>query len=401
MESQHTTAFLRKRKFLLVLPVLVMPFITLAFWAMGGGSAGPATLESPNALNKELPAVNIPARDFDKMSLYNQLNNNADQLPETGLIDNLKDIDHMNATTFANSYSYDAPDPNEAKVKAKLEALERMMNEPVVATAYPSNNDMQENPAAKELSNLEAMVSGMQGITSQEDPEIKQLNAMLETIMEIQNPELAKQKIKQLSIQQQSRVFAIGKPQKELQAGSMPSKELERSGFFTVDDGQNVPDTILNSTIPVVVHETQSLVTGATIKMRLMEAIYVNGQLIPEDTFISGICSVEGERLKIEITGLRNGNAIYPVSLIAYDLDAIEGIRIPGAITRDAAKNAAGTAVQNLQLMSLDPSIAAQTAGAGVEAVKGLFDRKTKLIRVIVKAGYPLLLVDLKGQQGR
>lgn len=400
MGTQHTTAFLKKRKFLLVLPLLVTPFITLAFWAMGGGSVAPKSMDSTNALNKELPGVNIPEEALDKMSLYNQVQNERDPLDKNGVKDSLGayPYDQVNSFGYANPYTFGSQDPNEVKVKAKLEELERMINEPI-ATKYSSNDSMQESLAAKELSNLEALVNGMQGDDAQ-DPEIQQLNTMLETIMEIQNPELAKQKLKQLSMQQQSRVFAIGRIEKELQAASM-SKEVQdkTAAFFTIDDKQNTPDTIFQSTIPAVVHQTQTLVNGAAIKMRLVEPIYVNGQFIAENTFISGICSIQGERLKIEITGLRNGDAIYPVSLVVYDLDAIEGIRIPGTITRDAAKEGVGSAVQSLQLMSLDPSMAAQTAGVGVEAVKGLFTRKAKLIRVTVKAGYPLLLVDLKGNQ--
>lgn len=402
MGTQHTTSFLKKRKFLLVLPLLVVPFITLGFWAMGGGSGPANPVEISSALNKELPGVNIPEGSLDKMSLYNQAKKADDQVGEKLNKDSLGgyliESTPYSPTGYPNSNSFGVQDPNEARVNAKLQELERMINEPAV-NKYSANPYMQEAPASKELAKLEAMVNGMEGRTAQ-DPEIQQLNNMLETIMDIQNPEMAKQKLKQLSMRQKTRVFAIGKREKDVQAGLMsPGTISEKTGFFTADK-KNTQDSILQANIPAVVHETQTLVNGAAIKLRLVEPIYINGQYIPENTFISGICNIEGERLKIEISGLRYGNVIYPISLIAYDLDAIEGIRVPGAITRDAAKAGAGDAVQSLQLMSLDPSIAAQAAGVGVEAVKGVFNRKAKLIRVTVKAGYSVLLVDLKALQG-
>ena len=40
---QRSQAFLRKRKMMMVLPLLVLPFLTMAFWALGGGNA--ATIE--------------------------------------------------------------------------------------------------------------------------------------------------------------------------------------------------------------------------------------------------------------------------------------------------------------------------------------------------------------------
>ena len=133
--------------------------------------------------------------------------------------------------------------------------------------------------------------------------------------------------------------------------------------------------------------------------MRLSEDIFISGTLIPAGNFVYGVCSINGERLKIDINSVRYGKRLYPVALGVYDLDALEGIRIPGAITRDAVKDGSDRALQSVQLMSLDPSIGAQAASAGVEMTKGLLSKKAKLIRVTVKAGYPILLVDEKSKQ--
>ena len=63
---------LRKRKFYLVLPLLALPFVTLAFWALGGGKtseeAKPAT-----GLNLQLPDAKLKDdKNLDKLSFYNQ-----------------------------------------------------------------------------------------------------------------------------------------------------------------------------------------------------------------------------------------------------------------------------------------------------------------------------------------
>jgi hypothetical protein len=53
----QSQALLRKRKMMMVLPLLVIPFLTLAFYAMGGGKSGEETSISENAkgLNTRLP----------------------------------------------------------------------------------------------------------------------------------------------------------------------------------------------------------------------------------------------------------------------------------------------------------------------------------------------------------
>jgi conjugative transposon TraM protein len=126
----------------------------------------------------------------------------------------------------------------------------------------------------------------------------------------------------------------------------------------------------------------------------LLNDVMITGRQVPKDQFIYGTCAINGERLTIQVNSIRTGNTLLPVSLSVYDLDGLEGIYIPGAITRDAAKQASDDALQNIQLMTLDPSIGAQAAAAGVEAAKGLFSKKAKLVKVTVKAGYQVFLVD-------
>jgi len=145
-----------------------------------------------------------------------------------------------------------------------------------------------------------------------------------------------------------------------------------------------------------VVHETQTIVAGATVKLRLTNDVYINGTLIPKDNFVFGIASLNGERLTVKISSIRYHNSIFPVDLAVYDMDGENGIYIPGAITRDVAKESADQSVQNLDFTTYDPSIGAQAASAGVTAAKSLFSRKVRLVKVTVKAGYQVLLRDEK-----
>lgn len=40
------------------------------------------------------------------------------------------------------------------------------------------------------------------------------------------------------------------------------------------------------------------------------------------------------------IETLKSGNSVFPAALEVYDVDGLEGLRVPGAITRDTAKQA-------------------------------------------------------------
>ncbi|KAK6030550.1 putative conjugative transposon TraM protein [Ostertagia ostertagi] len=285
------------------------------------------------------------------------------------------------------------------------------MNSASQAGYSPLQSRQQPTALKQDLDRLEKMMQSMSA-SAAEDPEMRQLDGMLEKIIDIQQPDRAKLKLHERSRANKGRVYAVDKPDatnpisilERNDLRSIPEKKFSshqsntavENRFYDLTNDQ--PDDFAETAIPAVVHQTQTLVSGGTIKMRLTEDIYINGTLIPSGHFLFGSVTIAGERLKVEINSIRHNNQVFPVSLMVHDLDALEGIRIPGAITRDAAKDGSDRALQNIQFMSLDPSLATQAAGTGVEIAKGLFSKKAKLIRATVKQGHPILLVDTKKQ---
>lgn len=82
------------------------------------------------------------------------------------------------------------------------------------------------------------------------------------------------------------------------------------------------------------------------------------------------------------------------MALSVFDMDGMEGMYMPGAISRDVAKQSTDQTIQGIGLTSLDPSLAVQAASAGIDATKNLLSKKVKLVRVTIKAGYRVLLRD-------
>ena len=119
---------------------------------------------------------------------------------------------------------------------------------------------------------------------------------------------------------------------------------------------------------------------------------------MPKESFVYGTVSLNGERLRVTITSIRCQDVLLPVQLEVYDLDGLPGIYIPGAMTRDVAKSSVDNAAQMLEVTSLDPSLKAQAASAGLSAVKSLLSKKAKLVKVTIKACYKVLLKDKQEQ---
>jgi conjugative transposon TraM protein len=307
-------------------------------------------------------------------------------------------------------------------VNQKLEQLYKELNkaqEPIIQpkekeVANRNTSDPQFSSDVKQLENMMEMMNK----GDKADPEMERINGMMEKILDIQHPDRVRERIKEQSAQKKGQVFSVDALQREdnismlnatkeigsvrMDSAALLSKvfsvQAAQNSFYGLND-ENTEDQQAGNAIEAVVHDTQELVAGSTVKMRLLSDVYINGKLIGKDQFIYGTAAINGERMTVAINSVREDNSLFPVSLSVYDLDGLEGIYIPGAITRDVAKQSSDQAMQSMQFMSMDQSISAQAASAGLQAAKGLFSKKTKLIRVTVKAGYKILLKDQKDNQ--
>jgi conjugative transposon TraM protein len=404
MNETKSPQFLRKRKMMLMLPVLVLPFLTMAFWALGGGKGEEKEKElNAGGLNLELPDAKIKEnKNGDKLSFYNDAD--MDSLKRKEMLRNdpyYKDSTLMDVTsglstlTFAQNGLNNSPyssnaETNEQKIYQKINQINHQLVEP------PSEPEKAGTPLpdaeafSKQVDEMQGMMQVMNG-KEEADPEMQDLNGTLEKILDIQHPERMKNKLLEKSIEQKQVAFIV-------------SKEPGADNISLLDTFKNTPAmstkfygteenvTESGNSIEAVVHANQIIVSGAVIKLRLSNSIYISGVLIPKGNFIYGIAELNDERLTVEINSIRYGASLFPVKLEVYDLDGLPGIYIPGAISREVAKQSGDNSLQLMELSSADASVKAQAATAGIGAVKSLLSKKVKLIKVMVKAGYKILL---------
>jgi conjugative transposon TraM protein len=411
----NTQQFKQRRRFVMVLPLLVTPFLTLIFWALGGGQ-GTATygMKTENAgLNLELPNAQFQKDDnaWDKLSLYQQAQRDSIKYNEAKRNDpyfklpplkesqdTTKKPGGVNTSLGKKDHSIDE---NEERVNKKLAELYKNLNANPAAQKPRYENELtskQENVLSNDVEKLEAMMEMMQS-NGAEDEEMKEIQSVLDKILDIQHPQRVKERLKTNGGADTISTYRVS-PAREQSVGIFGNTTNPDTSYYLRTQnrffGVNELSTIEKAptAIEAEVYDAQTLVTGSVIKLKLTKDIYVNGVLVPKNHFIHGTCALSGERLKVDITSIRSGSAIYPVALSVFDLDGLEGIHVPGAIARDVAKQSSNQALQDVQLGTLDPSIEVQAASAGIETVKNLVSKRTKLIKVSVKAGYKVLLID-------
>lgn len=343
-----------KRKILLVLPLLVIPFMALAFYAMGGGKGTKLNQQvNQMGINTSLPDAafkkNEPA---DKMGFYQQSDRDSSGKKSNNGIKN---------GTDRLAFNSNEEDRQTKAINEKLEALNKEIAKPEERGGNRSSaqKSTQSSSIKNDVDRLEALMKTMQSDKG-EDPEMAQLSGMMDKIISIQNPALVQERLKQQ------------------QASS--------------------PDSLFKA-IPAIIVENQKAVQGATIKLQLQDSIRLNGQLILKGHYLFGTCNITNQRLLLNIKNIRLGTSIVPVDLTVYSLDGIVGIAAPEAVLTDAVNGGADDAIRSMQFLSMDQSIGLQAAGAGIEAAKGLFSKKVKKIRVKLQAGKAVLLRNNKPEK--
>ena len=423
ISGHNSQAKSKKFKTLLVFPLLLLPFITLAFWSLGGGK-GTQTNNKPaiskDGLNLDLPSANIKDDSKeDKLTFYEKAKEAEEKIQEDSEKDSLYKSADSNSldkiiSNSASKYDPSPKDPytglntspvhsvkykdaTEDKIMNRLQQLQQEINKPQASNSSKDELTGAESGKVNMGSDVDRLEGMMKMLHDKQegDPEMEKLGGMLDKILDIQYPQRVKDRIQEKSMQQKEIVFPVLRTSNKINNSLLSSdtngkKNNVRNGFYGLSEKKEIDET--PNAVEAVVNETQTLVNGSVVKFRLLNDVYINGILIPKDNFLFGVASLDGERSNIEINTIRYNNSIFPVKLNVYDLDGISGINIPGAVTRDVAKQSADNSIQGMELTSLNPSLAVQATTAGINTAKSLLSKKVKLVKVTVKAGYKVLL---------
>jgi conjugative transposon TraM protein len=430
----HSPQFLRKRKMLLVMPLLILPFVFIVFVALGGGKGetkNSLIAESGKGFNTNLPGAHFAKKEtvLTKLGFYQKADADSAKLQERIRQDpyHAKPVTPFaiktapqatplfgmagNTTGHFTTHLSAIPgeDSNAGKLLRQLDELKQALHRPAMPDALPVplptaySPPMLSSPAL-EMNRLEKLMQTIKSAdTATSDPQLEKLSGMLDKIIKIQHPGQELPGEKAPVTMQAPTVLPVTAPTAAAAVSDLvthpPVDEdtgyQETDGFYSIDEPDEANSANQN-TIAAVIPEDQTLVAGATITLRLTQDAVINGITIPRENPVYGVVSINGDRMGVTISSIRFRLGIYPVSLQVYDMDGLPGIHIPGAITRDVAKESADQGISSMGLNALDPSLAGQAATAGIEAAKTLISRKIRLVRVSVKAGYQVLLKNTK-----
>jgi len=416
----------RKRKMMLLIPVVIVPLLTIGFYALGGGREGKGSkgIVLTKGLNMSLPEAKFDAKKkgLNKMGFYKQWDQDSIKLRERRKQDpyygwkdtgaaaapNIGVIDRSAASGIKLETT--PTDLQAGELMRKLDLLKGVLNRqqqgvvperPLagqgIAQAYPPARGLAGSsvPFGSLLGATSALVAGPP-VVREGDSDLDKLNAIMDKVLRVRYPGEAPAHDSIPAGHEGPPVLALTKPQPTEVMTTLPSIEKEdlETGFIDLEEGSR--DTLAENMIAAVVDGAQTLISGEAVALRTVADGMLGGIRVPYGTALSGKAILSGERLLITVNAVRIDNRVVPVALEVVDMDGMTGIRVKGSINRDVSKESADEAVGSLGLTSVDASVVGQATAAGIQAAKSLMSRKIRLVRVGLPAGYRVLLRNSK-----
>lgn len=373
-----------------------------------------------DAFNPRMPAPNLKEREKSKLEVY--LDAKKDSIRRQQLLHNDPYTKNTNSTaSLIDSLGKKAGtgrqpawpgavsivDSNERKVNEHLARLYNALHNGPTATGEagvsnaPSGQSPLSSPYSTSVSPLsDRTVERLQQLQNrlQQDtapnPQFEQINALLDKVLAIQHPDRIKPASDSAGPNTNKiNAYPVTVQDPRMAQDSSPAVDditvygSAVNSFYGLSDDSDSTEAV-SRVIRAVVHADQTVQTGSVVKLRLLQDIFIKGVRIPANSFIFGPCAISNERVAIQLSQVQFDGQVFPIDLRVLDgVDALEGLYVPGAISRDIIKEGAGQGVSSLGLTSFDPSFGAQAAAAGIETARNLIGRKIRLITATLKAG--------------
>jgi hypothetical protein len=428
----------KKKRFLVAVVIFGLPallIVGVVFSLYHPHAQAEVSSQKGNAFNPRMPAPNLKQIEKNKLEVY--LDAEKDSLrrqqhlhedPYAKAASSGLSIDSSARTVRANPRSGSAVpipvgDSNERKVNEHLARLYAALhNAPaapagaaVYTTPFPGQSPTSSpsyTPGTllpdQELTRLQQLEARLHQQDSTPNPQLQQINTLLDKVLAIQHPQQstsAPQGAQAVKYKPEAYLVSTQRSDTTAPTEAAPAStsltisDPSANAFYGLSDEPDAEPTA-PAAVRAVIHADQTVQTGSVVKLRLLQDIFLKGIRIPANSFVFGPCAISNERVAVHLSQVQYQGQIYPIDMRVVDgVDGLEGLYVPGAISRDVIKEGASQGVSSLGLTSLDQSVGAQAAAAGIETAKDLLGRKIRLITATLKAGTLAILQPSQAHQ--
>ena len=176
-------------------------------------------------------------------------------------------------------------------------------------------------------------------------------------------------------------------------SGQVSSLRGRSSGVGSLRNADMTVNEDEDHLVKVMFASDQKITSGQRVSLRLLEDIVVDGRLVPANTFLSAICTID-ERLSVVVNAIELGGKIYQLGYVGYDTDGAKGLYCPQT-KENKVKEEAGQ--QGRQIgQSLISSRVTNLAGQLVSAGASIIENAKGTVTIQVTSGYTFYLKQEK-----
>ena len=378
-----------KNKALFILPLVLIPFVILIFWVLGGGTEAEAVKETqPDTpgigVNYDLPEAEKSIEIYDKMEAYQKDDQQITEIAEVDVNDTIQQEPGLQDTIARDNTLLDQ-NADQGQILAHIRNKEKQVQQELQGEPIVRKERM--NSSSQSQSNPKETVVKKQAKTTKPVTPTSPTTGIVELDEIIDKNVLLSRKNDSLNFYLQQ---AQGRLQ-QIEAIQNRSFTLEkkRSSGFRREEPTNTP------LIKAEIYETKTVLNGNRVKLRLLEDTRINGQQILQNSFIYGVCKIKNERLLIEITQLPVEDYFVPVKLTICDLDGLEGLYVPDNAARKVYQEVgASTNTSSLMCVTNNP-LTYTGIRAADRAVQSMLKR-VRLKKVTVKKNTLVYIINQK-----
>lgn len=279
-------------------------------------------------LNTDLPNPNMENKNMEMKSKYQNMMDDFGKIKDYAAVQGIEDDSHEMFDELGNSIYSDEEiamlDSLEQQKQARLKDLNAMQLD-IIDGRNNGNNEYNNTPASQ----------------PQQKDELTEQLALLQKIASggIDEEKESVPAPKQQDVQKEEKIIA-----EEVHKAN----KINTTYFNTVQKGKENS----NKFIKAILDETLKATDGSRLRIRLLDDIEVDGNVLPKGAYLYAIVSgFEAQRIKAEITSILIDNTHLNVSLSIYDNDGIEGFYVPASAFREFQKEVGSQALnQNLNM---------------------------------------------------
>lgn len=227
------------------------------------------------------------------------------------------------------------------------------------------------------------------GNVFKENPSEPKPNNSSET--QTQNPPLATNIIEPVSTPKVKREGYGERKRTDKPRENIKVTTIEGNPFNTIileNPTNKVSNNHKRELIKAAIYGTQVVRNNSSVRIRLLEAMTIDDNIIPANALCSGVAMMGGNRLIIMITAIKSGTDFIPTKMVVYDSnDMLPGIAYLSDDTKGQIKQQNNQAIDNIDNAVYNIGSAAGVVGqVGAGVVSGI-SRSIRYGGVQKKAG--------------